>query len=93
MLNNNLSKAITLPEVLDIAAFDGLRDILMEAVIHDGTVAIDGSKVERIASNCMQLLGAFLQLRQAQNQQSKFINMSVIFRAGWCDLGFSENFS
>lgn len=93
MSNNNLNRKIILPEVLDSAAFDGLRDVLMEVVIYDGEVAIDGSKVERIATNCMQLLGAFLKIRHAQNQQSKFVNMSVTFRAGWCDLGLVEHFS
>jgi len=83
-------KEITLPEVLGSAAFNELRDELIEAVIHDGEIAINAAQVERLSTPCAQLIAAFLQIRKSQNQQATIGKFSPNFHAAWSDLGLDD---
>ena len=93
MPNRDLGKEIILPEMLDGAAFNGLRAVLMEAIVHDGEVAIDAAQVERLTTPCAQLLVAFLQVRKSQNQKVRISKVSTNFHSAWGDLGLSEFFA
>lgn len=47
--------AIALPEIFDLNAADAVRERLI-AAIDDGAVSVDGSQVQRIATNSLFLL-------------------------------------
>ena len=49
------STIVALPAVVDLDALDGVRDRLLDAV-ETGPVSVDGSGVERLATNALIML-------------------------------------
>ena len=46
---------VALPEVIDLDAIDGIRDVLMEA-LEEGPVTVQAGAVERVSTNALLLL-------------------------------------
>jgi len=85
-------KEIKLPEVLDSAAFDALREILADTISYKNELTIDCVVSERLSTPCAQLFTAFLQERMGKKLKTKIINVSENFKAAWRDLGLGEHF-
>ncbi|MHA6300206.1 STAS domain-containing protein [Devosia sp. CAU 1758] len=48
-------KTVTLPEVIDLDAIDGIRDLLIDA-LEEGPATVEASAVERVSTNALLLL-------------------------------------
>jgi anti-anti-sigma regulatory factor len=83
--------AITLPETLDVSAFEPLHNILSDALKHKGALRLDGSKVERLTTPCAQLLASLLQTGAAA-KNTKLVRPSAAMHAAWNDLGLTAQF-
>ena len=55
MSDTSAGKVVPLPEIVDLDALDIVRDGLIDAV-EMGSVEIDASKVERVATNALLML-------------------------------------
>ncbi len=48
-------KTVALPEVIDLDAIDGIRDVLIDA-LEEGPVTVQAGAVERVSTNALLLL-------------------------------------
>ena len=54
-MTKQAKQTVALPEVIDLDAIDGIRDVLIDA-LEEGPVTIQASAVERVSTNALLLL-------------------------------------
>jgi hypothetical protein len=79
-----------LPEVLDITAFDAVKEILEAKGYEGGEVSLSAAKVERLTTPCAQLLIAFLK-EGAGNRH--IVAASAAMQTAWQDFGLESFYS
>ena len=83
---------ITLEPFLDIILVDGLRTRLVEAIEKTGKLALDGSKVERITTPCIQLFIAADQELSQNGEGLKLLQASDAMVSALKDMGLEETY-
>lgn len=86
------SKSVALPAVIDLDTLDIVRDGLIDA-IELGSVAVDASKVERVASNGLFMLLSAAKTAQRNRFEFSIEAPSVPMRAAIDRLGLNGVFS
>ena len=84
--------ATKLLPVLDITKAKDLQSNLLDC-IKNGSVLIDGSDVERIATPCVQLILAAARDCEAAGSPFRILNISEAFKAALVDLGLQPEFN
>lgn len=85
-------KAIALPTVVDLDALDAVRDRLIEAV-ELGAVEIDGSEVERVATNALFMLVSAAETARRNSFQFQIVRASAALQGAIERLGLNQSFA
>lgn len=85
-------KSVVLPAVIDLDTLDNVRDGLIEAV-ELGSVTVDASKVERVATNTLFMLVSAAKTAQRNSFGFEIAAPSVPMQAAIERLGLSGVFS
>lgn len=83
---------IILDPVMDIVAAGKLKEQLVSMIDEIGKVTIDGNKVERIMTPCIQLLVVADQELMKNQSGIKMINASDEMVNSLTDIGLEENY-
>ncbi len=86
------AKIVALPPIVDLDALDTVRDGLIDAV-ELGAVEIDGSRVERVATNALLMLVSAAETARRNNYDFKISGASPPMLAAIDRLGLSGSFS
>jgi anti-anti-sigma regulatory factor len=86
------TKIVALPAIVDLDALDTVRDGLIDAV-ELGAVEIDGSQVERVATNALLMLVSAAETSRRNNFAFSISGASAPMLAAIDRLGLSGSFS
>ena len=86
------TKIVALPAIVDLDALDTVRDGLIDAV-ELGAVEIDGSHVERVATNALLMLVSAAETSRRNNFAFSISGASAPMLAAIDRLGLSGSFS
>ncbi|MDO8359925.1 MAG: STAS domain-containing protein [Devosia sp.] len=86
------TKIVALPAIVDLDALDTVRDGLIDAV-ELGAVEIDGSRVERVATNALLMLVSAAETSRRNNFAFSISGASAPMLAAIDRLGLSGSFS
>ena len=86
------AKIVALPPIVDLDALDTVRDGLIDAV-ELGAVEIDGSRVERVATNALLMLVSAAETARRNSFDFKISGASPPMLAAIDRLGLSGSFS
>jgi anti-anti-sigma regulatory factor len=86
------SKVVALPAVVDLDALDTVRDRLIDAV-ELGPVAVDGSRVERVATNALLMLVSAAETAKRNSYSFAITGASAPMRAAIARLGLTGAFA
>lgn len=86
------TKIVALPAIVDLDALDTVRDGLIDAV-ELGAVEIDGSQVERVATNALLMLVSAAETSRRNNFTFSISGASAPMLAAIDRLGLSGSFS
>jgi anti-anti-sigma regulatory factor len=86
------SRSVALPAIVDLDALDIVRDGLIEAV-ELGAVTIDGSRVERVATNALLMLISAAETARRNEYGFSITGASAPMQAAIERLGLSASFS
>jgi anti-anti-sigma regulatory factor len=92
MAQTSDSRSVTLPAIVDLDALDIVRDGLIEAV-ELGAVTIDGSRVERVATNALLMLVSAAETAKRNEYEFSITGASAPMQAAIERLGLSGRFS
>ena len=86
------SRSVALPAIVDLDALDLVRDGLIEAV-ELGGVAVDASRVERVATNALLMLVSASETARRNEFEFTITGASAPMQAAIERLGLSGSFS
>lgn len=86
------TKFLALPAIIDLDALDTVRDGLIDAV-ELGAVEIDGSRVERVATNALLMLVSAAETSRRNNFALRISGASAPMLAAIDRLGLNGSFS
>ncbi|MBI4920685.1 MAG: STAS domain-containing protein [Devosia nanyangense] len=86
------TKIVALPAIVDLDALDTVRDGLIDAV-ELGAVEIDGSRVERVATNALLMLVSAAETSRRNNFAFSISGASAPMLAAIDRLGLGGSFS
>jgi len=92
MAETSDSKVVALPAVVDLDALDTVRDRLIDAV-ELGPVAVDGSRVERVATNALLMLVSAAETAKRNSYGFAITGASAPMRAAIARLGLTGAFA
>ena len=92
MAETSDSKVVALPAVVDLGALDTVRDRLIDAV-ELGPVAVDGSRVERVATNALLMLVSAAETAKRNSYGFAITGASASMRAAIARLGLTGAFA
>jgi anti-anti-sigma regulatory factor len=85
-------QTIALPEVIDLDAIDGIRDVLIEA-LEEGPVTVQAGAVERVSTNALLLLVSAAETARRHHFDFKIETPSAAMSAAIERLGLDAQFS
>jgi anti-anti-sigma regulatory factor len=85
-------QTVALPEVIDLDAIDGIRDLLSDA-LEDGSVTVQASAVERVSTNALLLLVSAAETARRHQFEFKIEAPSAAMSAAIERLGLEAQFS
>ena len=85
------AQAVALPAIADLDSLDAFRDKLMD-VIESGDTDVDGSAVERVATNALLMLLSAAEMAQRNKSEFKVVNTSEPMRSAIERLGLMPRF-
>lgn len=83
---------VTLPEVIDLDAIDGIRDVLIDA-LEDGPVTVQAGAVERVSTNALLLLVSAAETARRHHFEFTIEAPSAAMSAAIERLGLEAQFS
>ena len=86
------SKVVALPAVVDLDALDNVRDGLIDAV-ELGPVTVDGSRVERVATNALFMLVSAAETAKRNSYGFTIAGASAPMQAAIARLGLTGAFA
>ena len=86
------SKVVALPAVVDLDALDNVRDGLIDAV-ELGAVAVDASRVERVATNALFMLVSAAETAKRNSFPFEITGASAPMQAAIERLGLNGTFT
>jgi anti-anti-sigma regulatory factor len=92
MAESAKTKTVALPAVIDLDALDEVRDGLIDA-IEDGPVVIDGSMVERVATNALIMLISAAETAKGNSNNFELAGASAPMLTAIDRLGLGPSFS
>jgi chemotaxis protein CheX len=92
MAQTSDSRSVALPAIVDLDALDIVRDGLIEAV-ELGGVAVDASRVERVATNALLMLISAAETAKRNEYGFSITGASAPMQAAIERLGLSSRFS
>lgn len=84
--------SVSLPEIIDLDAIDGIRDGLIDAV-EDGPVCVRADKVERVSTNALFLLISAAETARRNHFEFVIEQPSAALSAAIERLGLGAQFS
>ena len=85
-------QTIALPEVIDLDAIDGIRDVLIDA-LEEGPVTVQANAVERVSTNALLLLVSAAETARRNQFDFKIEAPSAAMSAAIERLGLNAQFS
>jgi hypothetical protein len=85
-------QTVALPEVIDLDAIDGIRDLLIDA-LEDGSVTVQASAVERVSTNALLLLVSAAETARRHHFDFRIEAPSAAMSAAIERLGLEAQFS
>ena len=85
-------QTVALPEVSDLDAIDGIRDLLIDA-LEDGAVTVEAGAVERVSTNALLLLLSAAETARRHHFDFTIESPSAAMSAAIERLGLSTQFS
>lgn len=85
-------QTVALPEVSDLDAIDGIRDLLIDA-LEDGAVTVQAGAVERVSTNALLLLLSAAETARRHQFDFTIESPSAAMSAAIERLGLSAQFS
>ena len=85
------SRKLALPAIVDLDALDPIRDELVDA-IDSGAVTVNGSTVDRVATNALFMLLSAAETARRNSHAFKVSEPSEAFRAAVSRLGLGDQF-
>lgn len=89
-LNNS---CLVLPEVMDISAAEGIKNLFLGSLSGEGDIVIDASKVEKFTSPAIQLLVALEKSLEGVERNIVINNPSETFQNSCKILGITEQYN
>ncbi len=75
---------------LDLFAAESLRDALCEAIDHGKRLVLDGSRVERLSTACIQVLLSAARTIERDGREMRLEDPSPALISAFADLGLSS---
>ncbi|MBJ3786317.1 STAS domain-containing protein [Devosia sediminis] len=85
-------QTVALPEVIDLDAIDGIRDVLIDA-LEEGPVTVQASAVERVSTNALLLLVSAAETARRNQFDFRIEAPSAAMNAAIERLGLAARFS
>lgn len=85
-------KTVALPEVIDLDAIDGIRDLLIDA-LEEGPVTVQAGAVERVSTNALLLLVSAAETARRHHFEFTIEAPSAAMSAAIERLGLDAQFS
>lgn len=85
-------QTVALPEVIDLDAIDGIRDVLIDA-LEEGPVTVHAGAVERVSTNALMLLVSAAETARRHNFEFWIEAPSAAMNAAIERLGLTTQFS
>jgi anti-anti-sigma regulatory factor len=85
-------QTVALPEVIDLDAIDGIRDLLIDA-LEEGPVTVQAGAVERVSTNALLLLVSAAETARRNQFDFRIEAPSAAMSAAIERLGLSARFS
>lgn len=86
------SRVVSLPAIVDLDALDNVRDGLIDAV-ELGAVSVDGSRVERVATNALLMLISAAETAKRNSYAFEISGASAPMQAAIERLGLASSFT
>ena len=84
--------AVVLPAIVDLDSLDTFRDTLIDAIEH-GNAAVDGSSVERVATNALIMLLSAAATARRNNHEFSVVKTSEPMLSAIQRLGLEPDFA
>jgi anti-anti-sigma regulatory factor len=91
-MSENSGQTFVLPDIVDLDALDDIGEKLLHA-IEDGPVAIEASKVERVATNSLLMLLSAAETARRSNFAFSIEGASAPMLAAVSRLGLDDGFA
>lgn len=86
------SKIVKLPQIVDLDALDGVRDLLLDA-LDQGPVTVSAAEVERVSTNALFLLLSAAETARRNDYPFALTSISASLRAAIDRLGLTPQFA
>lgn len=83
---------LALPEIIDLDTLDDIRDRMLDAV-ENGSLAVDASSVERVATNVVIMLLSAAETARRNAFSFTLTNQSEAMQSAIARLGLTDSFT